>query len=162
MCRWELPFAQNRPVSVRLAQCWFRFHARTFQAFEAGSPDTKETRRRLEEAAAGNLRHPFLLPLYATNRAFLRMNAPHAGFVSWAVVHQNIRESVANCRLLKLLTCESTYRSPTGARLRQGGLNGYEENSSLHNGRRLKTAEWASQNPINCVYIYFLLFKRGA
>lgn len=157
MCRWDpcrSPFAQSNPVSVRLAQRRFRFHARTFQAFETGSHDTKETRG----AAAGNFRHLFLL-LHATICHFTRQIRRLCAWMRRtpaSLRKQNIRVSATNCRLYKLLTCEATYRSPAGVQLRQGGVNGYEEaavDSSLHSsvGRRLKTVGWASEFPIRCV-----------
>lgn len=62
------PSAQSSPVSARLGQR-FRFHARTFQAFETRSHGTKEFR----DAAAGKVgdSRPFLL-LHATICHFTR------------------------------------------------------------------------------------------
>lgn len=136
MCTWRglpsllFPLSHRAALCPRLTQRRIRFHARTFQAFEAGSSDTKEPRG----AAAGNFITCSLLLLHAcaTVAATLRdirrsyaRNATHAGWIK-ASTHQNVPLSATVGGLYKLLTCEATHRSPAGVQLHQGGVEGVE------------------------------------
>lgn len=155
-CRWGHPCSQRAHsspvVCARLAQRRFRFSRTHISGFWSWIPLTpKETRG----AEAGNFRHPFLrlhyLPLYATNRAFMRVGAPRAGFIRTAV-HQNIPVPATNGRLCKLLTREATYRSPAGVQLRQVGVNGCKE-AVLEGGLKLLGEPVRSQQTvIRCIF----------
>lgn len=125
------PLSHRAALCPRLTQQRIRFHARTFQAFEAGSSDAIETRG----AAAGNFHH--LLASSAPRvrdchchftrhiRCSYAQNAAHAGFIK-AAIHQNVPISATVGGLYKLLTCKATYRSPAGVQLHQGGVEGVE------------------------------------